>query len=107
MQRTGDKGEETQRGEAALKRNQRLERGGKYLALDGMYFSLQKLLGATENRETGLSVDKSYGRTLPKQLGEETLRSFTKCIRAWILVERDDVCDGDTWEMIVRSGFNK
>lgn len=88
-----------------LQRKQRWDRKRRYLFREGVCSSLEDLLEAFESRRTGLSVGNSYARMLVDLLCEETLNSFAKCTKEWVLVDRSRVYDEDTRMMVLKSGF--
>lgn len=71
-----------------LERRARLKRGGGYQVRDEMCLSLEELLRAIKGRWAGLSLQSSRGRMLSALLREATLRSFPKCIKKWVLVQK-------------------
>lgn len=95
----------TQCGEEVLNSKQRLEEGEGYVVRDGVNFSLEELLEATESRGTGLSARHSYVQVLAELPNAEALRSSEKCIREWVLVDRSHVWDSGTRLVFVKCGF--
>lgn len=90
-QRAEDRREATQCGETVSKKRKRLKRGGDYQKREGMCLSPEKLLGAIENRGTGLSVENFCGWMLAELLREGALRSFRK-VHSQVSLGRQKPC---------------
>lgn len=52
-----------------------------------------------------MSVQILYGRMPIELVREKSLRSFAKCVREWVLVDKSNACDGDVWVVLVKSGL--